>query len=1587
MEASITKPRRIYKLVGDGSGMGYHVTAKQRLLAFVLVSIMMAAPWAAMPSAHHDTIILDSREELQQVNQLTQQFPVADGFTYTNLSQSPVTGVTTLERPSISWSATSGFGLTNLRTGACSAYLPATDEVFLIGGRIDGDPTQTGDESATKTVEIFDVSNQEWTPAVEELKEEQQYHKCAVVDNKIYAIGDHHPFETPSVESTGVVQVYDPSNGNWSYGTSMPATKSVGLAGVASQNGMIYVAGGVSLKDRSDATDRLMRYDPVNDSWTEMANMNHTRHSFELVSLRGKLIAYGGVAEFFDPVANTTVEKETNLTEAYDPVTDSWTQLPNATHAMSAYAAAVYNDEIVIVGGYSLSGWQASMNDKTYGYDPFVNRWDTYATLQIGFYDSTLARANSTLVYATGDMSSSRFSTWSVQYLADNECFVNPAHREGWLTSPTQDLRPDTHGSASPLWFNFDASTPQGTELGLQYRTAETAQGIATASWKPTTIPVFTYLSEANHSLMEVPENSPFIQYRAKYTTTKVMEWITPSLQTMSLGYDDVAFISQLPETMQPTSTPILIQTQHHGATEEGDYVLAIHATNEIGTLEQSSQWTHLTWNSSTATLTIEDPAGLIFNQQVEAVQGPMSTDGHVMNWSFSLSGVLPTDYLRFKASTHALRNSSYIHPDVVSIDREVGLMITNITADASSQGGAEVFDDEVLPGNAGLNISIDHAFKNSGLRLMGGAFQARIHVDILTFDRDIDQQRIWFNESSEWFDLPAGQLYHALLNLPEGVSGDVSLWFEARTSEDWILDYSTEPHQFVVNGEGPTLLSVDPALDTYLNEETYQTVSFEFHDVGGFDNQSLQAYSWIEARDDGSNGNPADGIPQRDEYQPNIFYLHQNENRWFVNITVNDTINEDHQWNRILLEGDDLAGFGVPAATAADGHARWESRTPLKSELVSIEPVGQLAQPDVLRLEPQQKVGWSLTVRDTNGFDDINEVRIELGNDERLGFIYTTVDDICAPLDERLIMLPGDCVVRQVGQELQIDFSASVAWSFTLAGVIQGEVDLYLRDYDGIQHYDYSGAWVLQRELNIEVESLRDDTGTVRQSIEEGVSVMSGDALNLTATITHRFSGTPYTGDLRLGWNGLQQSDNWRGSAAISVVDGAVSHGIPTPEGSGLMHDIVLSLWDPLELEQLSTYDVASFKLDGRAPQLLPTTISADISRYHLDDVDIGVNILEEQGWSSSVTLNCQIRSLDSTWNVTTMTRNATTIFDGKTMFSFSFDFSQLGDPSTLSQQANLMCWAEGMDDAGWELTSDVGNSELDPWLEAPLNNIGPDLALENIEITQNAAVGESVRLSFFVVNEGETIDTAFNVSIELVQGDERTLIGRSIFSSMDENTAKSVKRSFDAPEGTWVIEITVDQEGLIWEIDETNNLWTLTQTSESGGLGAVIIAGGGISIILLAGGFVMLRRRNSTNVDEMKMVAALGPTAGPEGAPPAPEAPVKRRGPPGGKISASSGKKPSKGPPRGPPTKSSTEPEQSPQATAALYMDALGPAVVEKSVEEVGEENHASDYSQLPGGGEYEYTPDATYYVGPTCGRWILNEDKSFTRLPDEA
>ena len=117
-----------------------------------------------------------------------------------------------------------------------------------------------------------------------------------------------------------------------------------------------------------------------------------------------------------------------------------------------------------------------------------------------------------------------------------------------------------------------------------------------------------------------------------------------------------------------------------------------------------------------------------------------------------------------------------------------------------------------------------------------------------------------------------------------------------------------------------------------------------------------------------------------------------------------------------------------------------------------------------------------------------------------------------------------------------------------------------------------------------------------------------------------------------------------------------------------------------------MGVYDAPVFIIDDEAPVILDSSIE-DLSRYHLDDVGIGVNIVEDETWSGELGLTCQVKSTEVQWEPVTILLEPSNVFQGKTLFSFSFDLSDQGDPSQLSPEAQIDCWASGMDDAGWEL------------------------------------------------------------------------------------------------------------------------------------------------------------------------------------------------------------------------------------------------------------------------------------------------------------
>ena len=1578
---------------------------RQNGIVFILLMTLLTSSWSAMITSNDPQITVD--ESVKFISHSNNDFNSSNGFLFENTSVINSTGEAKLTRPDIQWGSTNANGLITTRTGACTEYLEQTNEIWLMGGRMDPDPMTNNDEGPTYAVEIFDISTGTWSLSNSMLNETQQYAGCAQIGGKLYLAGDYHPTASPEIRSQGLLQSFDLNTGNWTMMTPMPTGAKVGLAGVDALDGYLYVAGGVNRQNRIDTTDNLLRYDPVTDNWTQLSSMNYVRHSFTLTAFHGKLYALGGVSKEIDPLTNYSEILDSNRTEVYDPATDIWTNLSDLPISLAAHAATVFNDEIVLIGGYEDQTWNGVANKKMYGYHPLDQTWRLLYTLPQGIYDSTIASGSGTIMYATGDSSGTRFSSWNAFYLADTEYFENPNEHEGWITSLPVDLRYSSQGTATPMWMTLDGNTPYGTDLQMQYKSGSDAVSVGINDWQPiganASIPQFVGIG--NHSLSNLSEDTSFMQYRIKYTTTAMQNWSTPDLDNVEIISENAAITSPIPNTMHPNAAPVSFTTHHYAYSNSAQYQLSIVSANSQGFKETASQWTTITWSKDSNSFTVSDPDSMLIPSQTSVQKGLSNQDGQLMDWQFSLSEGLATDYLLMQVKTVGLRNTTYTHATPINIDKEVDVRIKSISANFTSQGNYTLQENEIVPELTKLNLVVENYFTTSGNQLLSGTIQARVHLDIIEFNQTEDGNDVWANATTGWFSLNIGQETNIEYTLPENVSGEASIWIEATTMDNLILNVDESPHNFILNIEVPVMLSTTITDGGYINIDANRLYGIQIYNVGGFTNNSTQMSVWVENRDDGYNGNPLDGIAQIGEYQQRNFSIVNSANIWYLNMTVNDSGNGDHQIVRTMLSGTDVSNHSLPVISAENGTSWWISRDPQKAIITDISPLGEMIPNIGQRLEPTRQIGWSITASDSNEMEDLSEFKIELGGDSTLGIKYLPHQGICSSLDARLLVNSSNCIATISNGEMTVEMWATVDWTLTTAGLIVGELDVIVRDYDGATRQSQENQWSLERALDVQFQSLMDVTGTVNGTLGDNPKVMAGDMIEIEASVKHLISDKNYNGQLRVLWSGKIQNGIWQGGLTADIIDGQLSLSFSTPIESGLIHDAKISIWDPLDSEKLLEIDLPDIVVDADPPMILQSQLTSGISRYHLDNVEIGVNVDEPQSWSSNLSLTCQVRSTEQNWPPITLSRESSTIFDGKTMFAFNFDFSSLGDPSLLSNQARIACWADGYDDSGWQLDSENGNSELSPWLESTLNNIGPDLELGEIKISGDASAGSKLSLKVQLINGGESIQQPFNLSIFIVQGDEKTIAGRQLLYELGENTAVTMNSRITVPDGEWTLLISVDDERLIWELDEENNIWTKDYDGASQGFSTTVIALSSGGIIALIGALLYLKKRSSVLDEDHQSVnenskgepPSIDNNAKPSGGPPGKAKPNNglsgkpkpMNGPPGVSNSAASG--PTVADPSQDQNIQPAQPEVDLQATAAAHFGALDSPIPqtaetsETSSEEILQpiSTVVVDWNELPGGGDYEYTSDATYYTGEECGKWLLNEDKSFTRI----
>jgi N-acetylneuraminic acid mutarotase len=179
---------------------------------------------------------------------------------------------------------------------------------------------------------------------------------AAAVGGKLYIIGgatllpgDTNPGIHPARphHSLNTVEEYDPLANTWRPRTPMPTARN--HIGVGTVNGKIYVIGGrapgafvIAMPKNLDVVEE---YSPVTNSWATKAPLPTARSGGGVAVLSGRIYVAGGEVHTPQYVAAF------RAFEAYDPASNTWTQLPYMPSPRHSFATGAVGNRMHVVSG------------------------------------------------------------------------------------------------------------------------------------------------------------------------------------------------------------------------------------------------------------------------------------------------------------------------------------------------------------------------------------------------------------------------------------------------------------------------------------------------------------------------------------------------------------------------------------------------------------------------------------------------------------------------------------------------------------------------------------------------------------------------------------------------------------------------------------------------------------------------------------------------------------------------------------------------------------------------------------------------------------------------------------------------------------------------------------------------------------------------------------------------------------------------------------------------------------------------------------------------------------------------------------
>ena len=191
----------------------------------------------------------------------------------------------------------------------------------------------------TNRVFTYDPATNVWTEVASSTFVHGGTPAAGIIDGRIYVAGG-----SGGGMAGNELEVYDPATDRWATLARMSCARNHTAGGVV--GGKLYVAGG-----RPGNQSCLEVFDPATGAWTRKASMPTGRSGIAGGVVGGCFYVFGGEGNAADPRGIF------HQTEAYDPATDSWTQLlPMQTGRHGIYGAVIGNT-IYLPGGATIQGF------------------------------------------------------------------------------------------------------------------------------------------------------------------------------------------------------------------------------------------------------------------------------------------------------------------------------------------------------------------------------------------------------------------------------------------------------------------------------------------------------------------------------------------------------------------------------------------------------------------------------------------------------------------------------------------------------------------------------------------------------------------------------------------------------------------------------------------------------------------------------------------------------------------------------------------------------------------------------------------------------------------------------------------------------------------------------------------------------------------------------------------------------------------------------------------------------------------------------------------------------------------------------